>query len=55
MTEREKALIDLQKQFLSLNYKITQYEMSKVNPPEYLLRKFKDVERQVCLISKALE
>jgi hypothetical protein len=55
MTDREKALIDLHKQFLYLGYKISEYEMAKVTPPEYLLKKFKEVERQMRVVSKALE
>jgi hypothetical protein len=55
MTDREKKLIDLHKYFLSLNYKISKYEMAKVKPPAYLLKKFKEVERQIRVVSKALE
>jgi hypothetical protein len=55
MTDREKALIDLHKHFLLLNYKISKYEMAKLTPPEYLLKKIKEVGRQIRIVSKALE
>ena len=55
MTGREKTLVDLHKQFLALNYKIAKYKMSGVKPPESLLKRFKDVERQMRLVSRALE
>ena len=55
MTDREKVFIDLNKQFLRLQYKASQYKKAGVEPPEYFLRKIKDVERKVRLISKALE
>jgi hypothetical protein len=54
MADREKTFIDLHKDYLHLNYKILEYEMAGLAPPEDLLVKFKDVERKVRLISKAL-
>ena len=55
MTDREKALVNLHKQFLKLHYKIAEYELAGVEPPDNLLKKFKVVERQMRIISKAIE
>ena len=51
--DREKIHIDLHKQFLNLRYKIAKYEMSGLEPPANLLKKFKDIERKLRLFSKA--
>ena len=55
MTDREKTLVNLHKQFLKLHYKIAEYDLAGVDPPADLLKEFKDVERQLRLISKAIE
>lgn len=52
---RDKAFIDLNKQYLNLQYKITQYKFSGDTPPDGLLREISDIERKVRLISRALE
>jgi beta-galactosidase beta subunit len=54
MTDREKTLVELHKQFLHLHYKVAEYEMAGLAPPEHLLKKFEDVQRKVQIISKAL-
>jgi len=55
MNDREKKMIALHKLFLNLSYKIEKYKIVGVNPPEYLLEKFKIAERYLRLISKALK
>lgn len=55
MTHREKMLIDLHKQFLRFHYKIAEYERAGVEPPDYLWKKFKDIERKMRLYSRAPE
>jgi len=53
--ERDKAFIQLNKQYLNLQYKITQHKFSGDKPPEGLLEEFSNIEREVRLISRALE
>ena len=53
--DRDKVFIDLNKQYLNLQYKITQHQFSGDSPPDGLLRAFSDVERKIRLISRALE
>lgn len=55
MTDQEKTYISLSKNFLSLQYKLTKYEMSGLNPPEDLLKTFQDTKRRLRILSKALE
>ena len=55
MTEQEKAYYGLQQYFLALQYKLTLYEMEKLNPPEYLLKNFEDTKRKLHIFSKAHE
>jgi len=55
MTEQEKAYYGLQQYFLALQYKLTLYEMEKLNPPEYLLKNFEDTKRKLHIFSKAYE
>ena len=55
MTDREKNLVNLHKQFLKLHYKIAEYELAEVEPPADLSKEFKDVESELRLISKAIE
>jgi hypothetical protein len=53
--DRDKAFIKLNKQYLKLQYKITQHKFSGDSPPDRLLKEISDLERQVRLISRALE
>ena len=53
--DRDKAFIDLNKQYLNLQYKITQHKFSGDTPPDGLLREISDIERKVRLISRALD
>ncbi len=53
--DRDKAFIDLNKQYLNLQYKITQHKSSGDTPPDSLLKEISDIERKVRLISRALE
>ena len=55
MTDREKALFELHKQFLHLHYKVSEYEIAGIDPPDYLKEKFNDIERKMRLVSKALD
>jgi hypothetical protein len=52
---RDKAFIKLNKQYLNLQYKITQHKFSGDRPPDCLLKELSDLERKVRLISRALE
>jgi hypothetical protein len=53
--DRNKAFIKLNKEYLNLQYKITQHKFSGDNPPDGLLDEISNIERKVRLISKALE
>jgi len=53
--DRDKAFIRLNKQYLNLQYKITQHKFSGDSPPDCLLKELSDLERKVRLISRALE
>jgi len=53
--DRHKAFVKLNKQYLNLQYKIAQHKFSGDSPPEGLLKEISDLERQVRLISRALE
>jgi uncharacterized protein HemX len=53
--DRDKAFIQLNKQYLNLQYKITQHKFSGDKPPEGLLEEISNIEREVRLISRALE
>jgi len=53
MTDREKELVEINKQLVDLLYKINQFHLSGTEPPKSLLIEFSDVERQARLISKA--
>ncbi|MDH3797921.1 MAG: hypothetical protein OET21_00415 [Desulfobacterales bacterium] len=53
--DRDKAFIKLNKDYLNLQYKITQHKFSGDNPPEGLLDEISNIERKVRLISRALE
>ena len=53
--DRDKAFIELNKQYLNLQYKITQHKFSGDRPPEGLIEEISNIERKVRLISRALE
>lgn len=53
--DRNKAFVRLNKQYLNLQYQITQNKFSGANPPDGLLKEISDLERKVRLISRALE
>jgi len=53
--ERDKAFIQLNKQYLNLQYKITQHKFSGDKPPEGLIEEISNIEREVRLIARALE
>jgi len=53
--DRNKAFVRLNKQYLNLQYKITQNKFSGENPPDCLRKEISDLERKVHLISRALE
>ena len=53
--DRDKAFIELNKQYLNLQYKITQHKFSGDTPPAGLLDEISNIEREVRLISRALE
>jgi hypothetical protein len=53
--DRDKAFIALNKEYLNLQYKITQHKFSGDNPPDGLLDEISNIERKVRLISRALE
>ena len=53
--DRDKAFIKLNKQYLNLQYKITQHKFSGDSPPDCLLKEISNLERKVRLISRALE
>jgi len=53
--DRDKAFIKLNKQYLKLQYQVTQHKYSGDRPPDGLIAKLSDLEREVRLISRALE
>ena len=53
--DRNRAFVRLNKQYLTLQYKLTQNKFSGVNPPDGLQNEISDLERRVRLISRALE
>ena len=53
--DRDKAFIKLNKEYLNLQYKITQHKFSGENPPDGLIEAISNMERKVRLISRALE
>ena len=53
MAEQEKAFINLQKYFLSLQHKLTKHKMNGLNPPDHLLIKIEDAKRRLRIFSKA--
>jgi uncharacterized protein HemX len=53
--DRDKEFVKLNKQYLNLQYQITQHKFSGENPPNCLLKEISDLERKVRLISRAFE
>ncbi len=53
--DRDQAFIKLNKQYLNLQYKITQHKFTGDGPPDCLRKEISDLERKVRLISRALE
>ncbi len=53
--DRNQAFVRLNKQYLNLQYKITQKKYSGENPPNHIMKEIYDLERKVRLISRALE
>jgi hypothetical protein len=52
---RKQAFIDLNKQYLNLQYKITRTKFTGDRPSTALRNEISDIERKVRLISRALE
>ena len=53
--DRNKAFIELNKQYLDLQHKVTRHKFSGDSPPDGLQKEISDLERKIRLISKALE
>ena len=53
--DRDKVFIDLKKQYLNLQYKITRHKFSGDTLPDCLLGEISEIERKLRLISRALE
>jgi arginine exporter protein ArgO len=53
--DRNRAFIQLNKEYLNLQYKITQHKFSGDIPPDALIEEITNIERKVRLISRALE
>ena len=53
--DRNQAFVRLNKQYLNLQYKITQNKYSGEDPPNHIMKEISDLERKVRLISRALE
>ena len=53
--DRHQAFVRLNKQYLNLQYKITQKKYSGENPPNHIMKEIYDLERKVRLISRALK
>ena len=53
--DRNKEFVKLNKQYLNMQYKITQHKFSGENPPDGLRKEIFELERKVRLISRALE
>ena len=53
--DRDRAFVELNKQYLNLQYRITQHKFSGDIPPEGLIEEITNIERKVRLISRALE
>ena len=53
--DRDKAFVKLNKEYLNLQYKVTQHKFSGESPPDGLNEAISNIERKVRLISRALE
>ena len=53
--DRHKAFVKLNKEYLNLQYKVTQHKFSGESPPDALIEEISNIERKVRLISRALE
>ncbi len=53
--DRDKAFVELNKEYLNLQYKITQHKFSGERPPDGLIEAISNIERKVRLISRALK
>ena len=53
--DRDRAFVELNKQYLNLQYRITRHKFSGDIPPEGLIEEITNIERKVRLISRALE
>ncbi|MGD8881568.1 MAG: hypothetical protein PVI82_06750 [Desulfobacterales bacterium] len=53
--DRNKEFVKLNKQYLNMQYKITQHKFSGENPPDCLRKEISELERKVRLIARALE
>jgi hypothetical protein len=53
--EKEKILNNIQKYVMHLRYRLVQYQLDGIDPPEYLLNELKIGERLVMLDSKIRE
>ncbi len=53
--DRNTAFVRLNKQYLNLQYKLTQNKFSGENPPDCLRKEISDLERKVRMISRALQ
>ena len=51
---RNKEFVKLNKQYLNMQYKITQHKFSGENAPDCLRKEISELERKVRLISRAL-
>ena len=53
MTNKEKEIVKLKKRYLNLMYRINKFRIAGDDPPDDLLEEFADIERIVCIMSKA--
>ena len=53
--DRDKAFVNLNKQYLNLQYQMTQHRICGDDPPDDLREEIFEIERKVKLIAKALE
>ncbi len=53
--DRDQVFIDLNKQYLNLQYKMMQHQFSGDPPPDGLLEEISDMKRKIRLISRALK
>ena len=53
--DRNQAFVKLNKEYLNLQYKLTQHKFSGESPPDGLIEEISNIERKVRLISRALE